>query len=64
MLGRKMVDPYGEDLEDLSVLHYVTSAWHRSQCILHARFPETVDAAIEKQLQEKHHISKGRPVFA
>jgi predicted membrane chloride channel (bestrophin family) len=64
MLGRKMVDPYGEDLEDLSVLHYVTSAWHRSQCILHTRFPETVDAALEKQLQEKHHSSKGRPVFA
>lgn len=37
MLGQKMSDPYGNDLEDLSVMHYVTEAWRRSNQMLAAK---------------------------
>ena len=51
MLGRRLVEPYGTDNEDLSVLRYVEFAWSRSQKILNARFPTKVDAGVEEQLQ-------------
>jgi predicted membrane chloride channel (bestrophin family) len=53
MLGRKLVDPYGDDLEDLSVLHYVKTAWQRSQHILNTRFPGDVKPELEAKLQGK-----------
>ena len=50
LLGQKMSDPYGDDLEDLSVMHYVTEAWRKSNQILATQrpsaeaTPETEDA--------------------
>ena len=39
LLGQVMVDPYGDDYEDLSVLHYVRSTWKASQRVLRAQYP-------------------------
>jgi predicted membrane chloride channel (bestrophin family) len=50
MLGRKMIDPYGSDLEDLSVLHYIETAWQRSQAVFLAQYPGQVSAATEEEL--------------
>jgi predicted membrane chloride channel (bestrophin family) len=61
MLGRKMVDPYGDDLEDLSVLTYIHTAWQRSQTLLHAQFPEDVDVHMEERLCQKRAREHPKP---
>jgi predicted membrane chloride channel (bestrophin family) len=58
LLGQKMVDPYGDDLEDLSVLHYIRETWQKSNRILAAQRPEAVDPAVEERL-EKQKVSIG-----
>ena len=50
LLGQVMVDPYGDDVEDLSVLHYVEHAWHSSNRILATRFPADLDPALEDEI--------------
>lgn len=61
MLGRKMVDPYGDDLEDLSVLTYIHTAWQRSQTLLAAQFPDDVNVDVEEQLHQKRQLGPNRP---
>jgi len=34
LLGQRMIDPYGDDLEDLSVLHYIEETWTLSHQLL------------------------------
>jgi hypothetical protein len=41
LLGQRLLDPYGSDLEDLSVLHYVQEGWTTSQRVLSTEFPPT-----------------------
>lgn len=41
LLGQRLLDPYGNDLEDLSVLHYVREGWTTSQRMLATEFPTT-----------------------
>jgi predicted membrane chloride channel (bestrophin family) len=53
MLGRKMIDPYGSDLEDLSVLHYIDTAWQRSQGVFLTQYPGQVSLAIEEELAQR-----------
>lgn len=53
MLGRKLVDPYGDDLEDLSVLRYVKTAWQRSNRILAARCPSDVSPQVEDEMDKR-----------
>jgi len=60
MLGRKMVDPYGDDYEDLSVLRYVQTAWKRSQLILDTKFPGAVEPQTEDKLQSQHQEASRR----
>ncbi len=51
ILGQKMDDPYGDDLEDLSVIWYCTFTWRMSQRVLNARFPtDEPSERVEKQL--------------
>lgn len=50
VLGQKMSDPYGSDLEDLSVMHYVHYTWQMSRRMLESELPDPVDASIEEQL--------------
>ena len=47
------VDPYGADLEDLSVLHYVRDAWRISNRILSAELPGDVSPELEAQLEQR-----------
>jgi predicted membrane chloride channel (bestrophin family) len=55
LLGQKMSDPYGDDLEDLSVMHYVTTAWTRSNKMLEAHCPDPeVSPEIEDELRQNH----------
>jgi len=53
MLGRKMIDPYGSDLEDLSVLHYIQIAWDRSHGVFITKFPANVSPELEDELSDK-----------
>jgi predicted membrane chloride channel (bestrophin family) len=58
LLGQKMSDPFGDDLEDLSVMHYVTEAWRKSNQILATHRPvadPTPDA--EEALKQKRTVS-------
>jgi predicted membrane chloride channel (bestrophin family) len=50
VLGQKMIDPYGDDLEDLSVIHYVREAWKSSNRILSTQFPGNVQTPIEEKM--------------
>lgn len=49
LLGQVMVDPYGDDLEDLSVLHYVQHAWNSSNRVLATRYPEDLNPEQEEE---------------
>ena len=40
LLGQKMIDPYGDDLEDLSVMTYISSTIENSRIILMAGEPD------------------------
>jgi len=58
LLGQKMSDPFGDDLEDLSVLHYVTTAWKRSNKMLESHCPDPeVSPEVEDELQ-RHRKTK------
>eukprot|EP00542_Grammatophora_oceanica_P016504 CAMPEP_0194027060 /NCGR_PEP_ID=MMETSP0009_2-20130614/1288_1 /TAXON_ID=210454 /ORGANISM="Grammatophora oceanica, Strain CCMP 410" /LENGTH=426 /DNA_ID=CAMNT_0038666007 /DNA_START=16 /DNA_END=1296 /DNA_ORIENTATION=- len=50
LLGQKMIDPFGEDLEDLSVMHYVTYTWMMSNRILNAEAPTPLDEEEEDEM--------------
>ena len=52
ILGQKISDPYGDDLVDLSVIHYVNFTWTQSNRILKSYFPEP-DDSVEDELIEK-----------
>lgn len=59
LLGQKMVDPYGDDMEDLSVLHYIKETWQKSNRILAAQHPGEVDPPVEERLV-KEMVSIGQ----
>ena len=50
ILGQKMADPFGEDLEDLSVMHYVNYTCRTSQRIMAAETPPPFDELEEENL--------------
>jgi predicted membrane chloride channel (bestrophin family) len=50
-LGQKMSDPYGDDLIDLSVIHYVTFTWTMSNRVLESQFPESINWSDEQELK-------------
>ena len=50
LLGQRLLDPYGSDLEDLSVLHYIEEAWTTSRRVLSTEFPAALDADLETTL--------------
>lgn len=52
LLGQRLLDPYGDDLEDLSVLHYVQEAWISSQRMLSTEFPTPLDPDAEIRLAQ------------
>ena len=59
VLGQKMSDPYGDDLIDLSVMHYVNFTWTHSQRILKSHFPEEASASVEHMLMQKRNPCGG-----
>lgn len=65
LLGQVMVDPYGDDYEDLSVLHYIGSTWKASQRILRAQFPSSgledkdQEEMTERKLEDQRKIDLG-----
>lgn len=50
LLGQRLLDPYGSDLEDLSVLHYIQDGWRSSQRVLSTEFPTAMDPEKEIDL--------------
>jgi hypothetical protein len=59
VLGQKMSDPYGDDLIDLSVMHYVNFTWTHSQRILKSHFPEEASASVENNLIQQRQAIGG-----
>jgi len=56
-----MADPFGEDLEDLSVLTYCKFAWTMSNRIMAARVPSppTLSSTFEEDLVRERETSIG-----
>jgi hypothetical protein len=50
VLADLMSDPYGDDLNDLSVMHYINFTWTMSRRMLETELPEPVDCIMEEQL--------------
>ena len=50
LLGLKMSDPYGEDLEDLSVMHYIEFTWRMSNRILMSSVPAEINRDGEERM--------------
>jgi predicted membrane chloride channel (bestrophin family) len=59
ILGQKLADPYGGDLEDLSVMHYVNDACRTSQRILASKNPPPFDDMEEDNLSRKQTEALG-----
>jgi hypothetical protein len=56
-----MVDPFGDDEDDLSVIHYVTETWMKSNRMLAAHSPAlAVSAELEESLRKARPVSIGR----
>jgi hypothetical protein len=56
-----MVDPFGDDEDDLSVIHYVTETWLKSNRMLAAHYPvSAVSAESEESLRKGRIVSIGR----
>jgi predicted membrane chloride channel (bestrophin family) len=53
VLGKKMSDPYGDDLIDLSVMHYVNFTWMMSNRILESYVPEEPSMEEEQALKSR-----------
>ena len=52
ILGEKLEDPYGDDVEDLSVMHYCNFVWRMSTRMIHAELPKPIDADQELQFSQ------------
>lgn len=50
IIGLVMQDPFGCDVEDLSVIHYVNFTWKSSNRILEANNPEPLDIRVEDEI--------------
>ena len=60
LLGQVMVDPYGDDLEDLSVIHYIEHTWLSSNRILQTQFPNELNQTEEDQIIQTTKNKLGR----
>ena len=60
LLGQVMVDPYGDDLEDLSVIHYIEHTWLSSNRILQTRFPNELNRTEEDTILQTTKNKLGR----
>eukprot|EP00187_Rhodella_violacea_P013063 CAMPEP_0184711202 /NCGR_PEP_ID=MMETSP0314-20130426/1892_1 /TAXON_ID=38298 /ORGANISM="Rhodella maculata, Strain CCMP 736" /LENGTH=400 /DNA_ID=CAMNT_0027173249 /DNA_START=116 /DNA_END=1318 /DNA_ORIENTATION=- len=58
LLGQNMTSPFGDDYEDLSVMHYVNFTWTMSNRILLSKFPKALDAGTEAEIM-KNRVSVG-----
>mmetsp|Transcript_26312 Transcript_26312/g.57099 ORF Transcript_26312/g.57099 Transcript_26312/m.57099 type:complete len:468 (-) Transcript_26312:78-1481(-) len=54
-LGQRLSDPYGGDVEDLSVMHYNNFTWRMSRRILNSAFPAAIDPELEERLAREAH---------
>lgn len=53
ILGQKMNDPFGDDMIDLSVIHFVVFNWRMSNRVLRAEYPK-----FAASLQEEEELSE------
>jgi len=51
LLGQKMMDPFGDDVEDLSVLKYIREAWKASNRTLNSNYPSHVSLETEEGIE-------------
>ena len=60
LLGQKMIDPYGNDYEDLSVITFVTTCLDISRICLSSHDQGPVNKDLERNLLKRHNdIAKG-----
>lgn len=62
LLGQMMVDPFGDDFEDLSVITYVSTTIENSRIILETTEEAAADEVEEDQMFEKGFDEFGNPV--
>ena len=60
LLGQVMVDPYGDDLEDLSVIHYIQETWLASNRILATKFPASLNEMVEDDIVKSRPATLGK----
>mmetsp|Transcript_11508 Transcript_11508/g.31031 ORF Transcript_11508/g.31031 Transcript_11508/m.31031 type:complete len:401 (+) Transcript_11508:189-1391(+) len=62
ILGSKLALPYGDDIEDLSVMHYINFTWRMSNRILATQFPDPISVTVEADiLRERASIGDAWP---
>ena len=61
LMADRLAEPYGSDLEDLSVMYYVNFTWTMSRRILEAELPEEPDLEFEEELINEAEQSVGYP---
>ena len=50
LLAAKLAHPYGDEVENLSVIHYVNDTWRMSMRMLEAEMPSPVNAEKEEEM--------------
>jgi hypothetical protein len=50
ILAIKLMDPYGADLEDLSVMTYVRTGWKSSSKLLNSKFLDETESPTEQYI--------------
>lgn len=58
-----MIDPYGDDYDDLSVITFVSSCLDISRICLSARDQDPVDEEFEKKLLRRHNEIANSPLL-
>ena len=56
-LGKKMMDPFGDDVEDLSVMTYVSTTIHNTRIISTVNREDEIDTVAEEMLQRREKPS-------
>lgn len=59
VLGQKMSDPWGSDISDLSVIHFVIFNWRMSNPILKTKFLAHTASLKEEEESAKNRLEIG-----
>lgn len=64
ILGQRMTDPFGEDLEDLSVITYINGTLENSRIVLNSRTVEDVNDEAEQEMMDDEVLNQHEALFS